>query len=347
MITDEQLKNDKTIDIDGDGRKGDTNYTNFNQLKSFEDGQQMLMYLQQLTQTSQQNAQSNFDVTRTNMMINGVREDSKEMRDLLAEFFTKNIEALNTALYGQKDANGNVTLQGIEQKKALIDPIKQPDVWAALDAQEQQYKSQLAGYQLQAYQNQTSVLDETLSEMNRDVQNLQSKYAIKKDDAILGGAAEDSTTVQGIDSEAARTINARMAETKSELSKLLDEYKDNETMRRQIEDAMLQIDVESKNNLVGIRKALEDQKSTFNLPEGVQPMTYWESKAKEGTHSSISIGTGDTIVNIIADKINSDAAGLQKIGEAVAGAVKKASTSVSRELSQQVKTGIQNNYRGV
>lgn len=316
-----------TAGLDGNGSTVD-----WNTVSSYEDGQQMLEYIQQKLSRAETSANSDYTGQKNALLIRGVREDSKVMRDLLKDFFTKNIKALDIAIADATDRRDHAKA-GSEAQAAAQDAIDQ-------------LNTQKSDYQLQLVQTDYGRVDETSTNLNDALTQIQAKYQIKRDDAILAGAAPDSAVIDSINRAEALDSNSQIDSAKSVLAKYLDEYKDNETMRKAIEQQMLQLSVQQKDNLVGIKKAVEQDKSTFNLPDGVLPMTYWESKVQDGTHKNMSVGNGDTSVNITIDKMTGTDADLQALGETVAAAVNRTrATQVSRILASQVSTGIQNNHR--
>jgi hypothetical protein len=317
---------------------------NWSDVTSFDEGQLMAQQLNKDLQISQQNLTAQNEYDKASLMIRGVRDDSQQMRDLMKEFFSKNIKALDAALNGVKDSKGNVITEGIVQK---LQYNIGPDARQNLELQAAQIKAQIAQEQQNIYQNDTSAVDSRLTLLNTDKSRIQAKGDISKANALLGGALDNSPTIHNIDATTGKALNTRIEQTKSELATLLDKYKNNDDMRLKIEDQMLQLSLEQKNNLVAIRKAMQNDKSTFNLPAGVQPMTYWEMKVKDGTHKNISVGNGDTNVNITIDKMSGDQAALDRLGKTVADAIRKErGINVSNELANQVRTGIQNNFRG-
>jgi hypothetical protein len=142
--------------------------------------------------------------------------------------------------------------------------------------------------------------------------------------------------MKNIDADMYRTLNNKIGTQLPLLQTELGKYKPEDEAYKNLWIQIKDLQVEQKDNLVKIRQALTTSLSTFNLPQGISAMTYYESVTAKGTHKNMSVISGDTIVNLtVKGDVNGDET-VQKIADAVSGAVKPYNT-VSRELADNVK----------
>ncbi|GEA16760.1 hypothetical protein E308F_30060 [Moorella sp. E308F] len=340
LIQEEQeryLRENPTLDLNGDGLREDTSKTDWREVTSFEEGQQMLSLINERLNMKLAELNSEFEIKKSELLRAGFREDSDRLRNLMAGFLRSNIEALEEAV------------KQIQERKRLLEEAnpntyKDNEAWQALHLAELQHQATIAQQRLQLSQTEFSEVDEITSKLERERQLIQAEYSIKRGKAILGGAQEDSWTVRSIERAQVEQENRKIATAITELQNLMQRYAEGDARREQIWLQIKQLQAESTDNLVKIRKALPSQ-GTFNLPPEIKPLTYWEAKTLTNNYRNMTYRQGDVIVNLNIDNMSGSPSDVQKISEVVAKTIRDTQAGLTGLLWQQVKSGIGSNYR--
>lgn len=271
-----------------------------------------------------------FTQTRLRLLIQGMSEDSKEMRDAVKEHLNRNISELEQMVNSFKEY--------------LLQLRPGSENYNVVKMQILDLENKLDESRLGLLQNEFSEFDALINRYNRDNANLQAKYDIKRYDALLSGIKEDSGAIKQIDSKLAETQINAINTLQGQLQSLADQFKDNPDRQTKIFDQILQLDVEKRKLLYDIREKMPGTLSTFNLPSEIQPMTYYEAMTRRNTHKNMSILSGDTIVNVNVANLSGEDEDLEKLSNAVNSAVVKAQKEFVRQFANDVKTGMGNNY---
>jgi len=274
--------------------------------------------------------QSRSGIQRSNLLMNGYREDSTELRKTMKEFFTKNIEVLNIAI------------NKIGAQMSTV-PVGS-DKWYELRNDKASLESQKAEQKLQLFQNDFSEVDNIMNNMQDKLTLQNGKFEIQKDNAILGGAQKDSSVLKGIENNRVYSTNSIMQGAESQLRALLTKYDGKQAQRNQILLAIQQLQVEQKNQLVGIKDTLDYNKSTFNLPSGVQPMGYFDYVMSRGTNKNVSVSQGDVKINVTIGNMSGAQNDVDKVTKSITDAVKKAQKDLVNAFTTNVTSGMGTNY---
>lgn len=329
----ERLKQQEAKDLSTAGLDGRADHVNWDNVTTFEEGKQMMAKIRSDADQKVTESEAKHQLKIANDTIRGIEQDSAEMRALMLAFYDENIKVLQEAI----DA---------AEKRRDAHPIGS-DAWKGANSEIQNIQLQQTGYKVDKYRTETSAFDGYVNDLQYNTSMSDAGFGIQRAKLEQAGVPEDSLAIRAVEKSRLLAENKLLTDTRGKLSQLLEDYKGNAEQTKKIQQQILNIDLKQNENLVAIKKAVQNEKSTFNLPEGVAPMTYWESKVKDGTHQSVSFGYGETNVNIMIDKMTGDEADLQRMGEEINKALRKdRATTASRELASQVRTGIQNNHRG-
>jgi len=296
---------------DEKGRIIDTKYSS---ITTTEEAETLISEMSKRLSTNLGLASGQFEITRTRRLISGYREDSEEIIKLTNEFLDKQIELLRDAVREiQKE------MDRIEEEGG-----KDSDAYKALEAKRLELELQAEQSALQKINTNLSRVSNIRSQLDFNLQKTELEGALRRADLLLSGASEDSPGFRRLEMQLAQELNRQIAEQLPRLQAELDAMRGREDTD-EYRDLWLQIkelQVEQKENLVQIRKALTNSLSTFNLPAGITAMTYYEALTESGSHRNYSIVRGDTVINITVGSVN-DEATIKKIEDAVVGAVNR------------------------
>jgi hypothetical protein len=284
-------------------------------------------------ETALKQDQAKMEQGRTRLILQGVREDSEEMRKLMDEYFKSSIEALRKYL------------AELEKTKAAMDPANSdPQVKAELDQKIADAQIQIAQIQVQQKQNKDTKFDEIMAKLQRDLEMKEAEWSVKKSDAILAGNKEDSPAVKAIEQAKAKDMGARIDQTQAQLTELAKQYKGTDTYY-DILLANQKLEADQKQLLADIKKNTEKEIGTFNLPQGLRPMTYYEHLAKNANFKQVStVPNGDVYVSVRVDNLHGEA-DLKKVTNAIADAAKKAQNDMVTRMSSGVRANHGVGYR--
>lgn len=316
----EYRKNIDKFDIDGDGEL-DTEAIAPNSIAMSVQGvSDLIEYLNEDLQAQLTELQTMYESSRLGNLLKGYREDSEEMLEVQRTFLESNIELLNNSINELEDRLERMKVDTIEQKRAKDE----------LEKYTNELRMQRDSYKFQLHELNTSTLSRSiLSKLDRQSSLLEAKYGIKQSKAILGGAQKDSLQVKLLEEAKLSKISTKISETVSELRKLRDKYKDNEKVREDLTLQILQLQKEQQDILVKIKDEFKNSMSTYNLPSGIRPMTYYEAMSKSATHQNITVRSGDTIINLNIDNMTGSNEDIEKITQKISEAVRDLSRNVA------------------
>lgn len=318
------------FDKDGDGKIDET-LERGSMLMAVEDFQSMMAKLNEQLTRQRTTASREYEFARTRLALQGIREDSQEFRDLLGRFLTENIELLDAHIKELRERS-ELMADG-EAKKAILQEIETKEI---------------EKYQLeeQRKQNRDSELAAILNELNRDLEGREADWQIKRNEAIMAGAASDSDTVRAIERARANDISSRIERTQSQLAELLTQYSPQDSMYADILLESKKLEAEQTGILAEIAENTRKSQSTFNLPSGIKPMDYFEYRTRTATHRNATIRSGDIMVNVTIDNMNGTTEQAEQAATRIANAVRDAQNSFVNRFAQDVASGMGINYPG-
>ncbi|EJL31431.1 hypothetical protein [Brevibacillus sp. BC25] len=330
----EKDKNSKLIDIDGDGSKLDnTPITSWKEVKTLDLGKEVVGYRLEKLAVEEDTLKSVLDETKNKLLRQGKAEDSPEMLKAYADYYSGIDTARNATLTYFKE---------ILEKKIP----KDTDAYRIVNSVVQNINASIAQNNLDKTNHTTGTkIDSVKDKLSSELESKELQYSIDRNKAILAGHSENSEVVKKLDEKYLRSINETFDATSSEMDRLLSENQNNESFKKNIESFKKGLEKAKYDNLVSLHMSKQPTKGTFNMPDGLQPLTYWGMQTANGTHSTYDLTYGGgSNVNITIDKMSGTEADLQRLGSTVSEAVRSTQASLSTELSQQVRSGIATSY---
>jgi uncharacterized protein YukE len=330
----------KAFLVDTEGNIKDTRYEN---VTTIDEAQQLIGKINEDANNKLNANESAFQIRQADLMVKGFRDDSEEIIKITNDFLESQRKLLTAAA------------DQIKKEKDEVEKAGQKDspAWRALDAEEQAKRAQAAQMSAQIVGNRLGVKTNATTELFDDLDFSLNKASIASSgsvsDLLIGGATSDSASVKGATRAGLLEQNRIIAQSLPKLQAELSKYNPNlDSEREQYRDIWLriaQLQQEQKDNLVKIKESLTKM-STFNLPDGMQPMTYFEAMSSGSQFKNVTTRVGDVIVNVtLGADMTADEA--DKIGKSIAGHVQKGQRQQAQELGNQVRAGYQGNYNSM
>ncbi|MGE6575185.1 hypothetical protein ACQKFM_09720 [Paenibacillus xylanexedens] len=254
----------------------------------------------QLNKSTSDN-ETNYQVTRSRLLISGVREDSGQMRALMEKYLQENIKFFDKAI---------ASLQKTYDKMA---EGKEKD---ELGLEINEKKQQKAQSELELIGVKNSKIDELKRKMSDQLELTQMDYDKRMYDLLAAnGGKEDAPEVVALNRARAQEMNIKMNDYKLQWKNLLnnggfnvnsDEYM---TVLKEISS----IGVEQSKNLAEISKKMEKPVSTFNIPAGLKVMDYFDYMTTNNTHKSVMVGSGDVTVHVNIDNMTGSTKDVERL----------------------------------
>ncbi|MGG4440799.1 hypothetical protein [Brevibacillus fortis] len=329
----EKEKHSKLIDVDGDGYKlDDTPLPSWDEVKTLEHGKEVVGYHLEKLSLAEGELKAKLEKTQATLLEQGKSEDSPEMLKAYDDYYS----GINTK-QNEHLAYFKTVLAKIPKGTDASGIVE--SVIANLDAS-------IAKNNLDKTNHTASTkIESAKDKLSSDLEGIELQHSIDRNKAILAGHSANSEVVKKLDDEYLRSINETFDATSSEMDRLLAENQNNETHKKNIESFKKGLEKAKYDNLVSLHMSKQPTKGTFNMPDGLQPLTYWGMQTANATHNTYDLTYGGgSNVNITIDKMSGTEADLQRIGSTVSEAVRSTQASLSTELSQQVRSGIATSY---
>ncbi|WP_432777138.1 hypothetical protein [Brevibacillus gelatini] len=328
----EKEKYSSLIDIDGDGYKlNNTPITDWKEIKSLSHGQEIVAYAQSKWGLTQSTIEADFQKERAALLLRGEREDSQAMRNLQHNYFTKNAAALDELISFLKERQSHIV-------------NKDSDAYQFVTASIAEAEASKQNILVAQRTNQAREIEKAMSELSLGLQNIDTAASIEKNKAILAGHPPTSEVFRKLNEDLLLKKNNLIASTEAQMEGFLSKYKGDD-LERFIKNNLALLEKARYDNLVAIKLATQSSaKGTFNMPDGLRPLTYWDMRAANATHSTYDFTYHGGNVNITIDKMSGSEADLQRLGSTVSEAIRQTQMKLSTELSQQVRSGIAASY---
>lgn len=283
------------------------------------------------------NNETDYQVTRSRLLISGVREDSKQMRDLMENYLRENIKFFDKAIN---------KLQ--ETYDMMADGVEKDKVGAELNDK----KQQKAQSELQLTGVKNSKIDELQRRMTDQLDLTQMGYDKRMYELLASnGGKEDAPEVVKLNKERISAVNEKLAGFQGEWDVLLKTggFKPNSDEYMTIWKNLQSIGVEQAKNLAEMNKKMSKQQSTFNVPSGLKVMDYYDYMTKNNTHKSTIVGAGNVTVNVNIDNMTGDTKDVEKMTSALENTLKKNNSNqyLVNQFAGNVKANMGSNYKGI
>ncbi|WP_340398732.1 hypothetical protein [Paenibacillus sp. FSL H8-0079] len=285
----------------------------------------------QLNKSTSDN-ETNYQVTRSRLLISGVREDSGQMRALMEKYLQENIKFFDKAI---------ASLQKTYDKMA---EGKEKD---ELGLEINEKKQQKAQSELELNGVKNSQIDELKRKMSDQLELTQMDYDKRMYDLLAAnGGKEDAPEVVALNRARAQEMNIKMNDYKLQWKNLLnnggfnvnsDEYM---TVLKEISS----IGVEQSKNLAEISKKMEKPVSTFNIPAGLKVMDYFDYITTNNTHKSVMVGSGDVTVHVNIDNMTGSTKDVERLTSTLDKTLRQNSPGIANRMSSNVGARMGSNH---
>ncbi|PYE51413.1 hypothetical protein HUB98_05350 [Paenibacillus barcinonensis] len=282
--------------------------------------------------TSTSNNETNYQVTRSRLLISGVREDSGQMRALMEKYLQENIKFFDKAI---------ASLQKTYDKLA---EGKEKD---ELGMEINEKKQQKAQSELELNSVKNSKIDELKRKMSDQLELTQMDYDKRMYDLLAAnGGKEDSSEVIALNKARARDMNLKMDLYKQQWNELLKNggFNVNSDEYMTILKELSSIGVEQSKNLAEISKKMDKPISTFNLPTGLKVLDYFDYMTAGNTHKSVMVGSGDVTVHVNIDNMTGSTKDVEKLTSALDRTLRKNTPGISNRMAGNVGAGMGSMY---
>ncbi|GEM_PF-6477801 len=271
-----------------------------------------------------------FTKEKVRILIGGLSNNSKEMRDAVKNHLDRNIAEMTRLVN--------------EFKEYLPRLVPGTEAHTGMQLQILDLENRIAEAELQKFETDFSEFDEIMERYSRQSTLIQTKYDIKKYDAILSGIQKDSSAIKQIEKKMAEEQVRAISSIQNKLDGLKQQYADKPDQREKILIQIQQLEADKKRILADIKDRMSEGLSTFNLPSDIKPITYYEAMTRSNTHKNMTVRAGDAIVNVNIDKMSGSDADLERLSKAVSSAVAQAQKNFVRQFANDVKSGMGSNY---
>ncbi|WP_339307242.1 hypothetical protein [Paenibacillus sp. FSL R5-0519] len=254
----------------------------------------------QLNKSTSDN-ETNYQVTRSRLLISGVREDSGQMRALMEKYLQENIKFFDKAI---------ASLQKTYDKMA---EGKEKD---ELGLEINEKKQQKAQSELELNGVKNSQIDELRRKMNDQLELTQLDYDKRMYDLLAAnGGKEDAPELIALNKSRASEMNSQISSIKQEWKNLLNSgvFKPGSNEYMDIFKQIQSLGVEQSKNLAEISKKMDKPISTFNIPAGLKVMDYFDYMTTSNTHKSVMVGSGDVTVHVNIDNMTGSTKDVERL----------------------------------
>lgn len=271
---------------------------------------------------------------------------SKQKLNLLLQGYKESSEDIQNVLRENLSSNNEILQETIDYLREYLPKLAEGTAKDYLTAQIEQLEVTKLQNQIDIKQSNDSVYDTLLDKYNYNTSMIDAEYGIKESDALISGYKDDSTVVKQVGISKNRALVNEINSTQSRLEAMLTEYSQGSEMYEKIWLQIMQLESEEKSLLATISKDLKEmgQVSTFNLPSGVTPITYWEAMTKNNTHKNMTVKAGDTSINITIEKMSGSEEDIEKMATTIDQVVKDATKNSTYAFDSNVKSGMGNTY---
>ncbi|WP_427052009.1 hypothetical protein [Paenibacillus sp. TC-CSREp1] len=276
--------------------------------------------------------ETNYQVTRSRLLISGVREDSGQMRALMEKYLQENIKFFDKAI---------ASLQKTYDK--LAEGKEKEDLGMEINEK----KQQKAQSELELNSVKNSKIDELKRKMSDQLELTQMDYDKRMYDLLAAnGGKEDSSEVIALNKARARDMNLKMDLYKQQWNELLKNggFNVNSDEYMTILKELSSIGVEQSKNLAEISKKMDKPISTFNLPAGLKVMDYFDYMTAGNTHKSVMVGSGDVTVHVNIDNMTGSTKDVEKLTSALDKTLRQNNPGISNRMAGNVGAGMGSMY---
>ena len=273
-----------------------------------------------------------FTKEKVKLLVSGLSNNSEQMRQAIREHLDRNISEMTKLMN--------------ELKEYLPNLVPGTDSYRTMWLQILDLEDKISESELQQFENSFSQFDEIMERYDRNSTGIQSKYDVLMYDANIAGINKDSAAIKQIEKKMAEDQVRMISGIQSKLEALRQKYEDKPEQREKILLQIQQLEADKKRILSDLKDKLTEGLSTFNLPSGIQPITYYEAMTRSNNYKNMTVRSGDAVVNVNITNMNGNDADINKLSRSVSNAVTQAQKNMVRQFANDVKSGMGNNYLG-
>ncbi|MEK4662824.1 hypothetical protein MHH93_13055 [Priestia sp. FSL H7-0729] len=285
----------------------------------------------QLNKSTSDN-ETNYQVTRSRLLISGVREDSGQMRALMEKYLQENIKFFDKAI---------ASLQKTYDKMA---EGKEKD---ELGLEINEKKQQKAQSELELNGVKNSQIDELRRKMNDQFELTELDYDKRMYDLLAAnGGKEDAPELIALNKSRASEMNSQISSIKQDWKNLLNSgvFKPGSDEYMQIFKQIQSLGVEQSKNLYEISKKMDKPISSFNIPAGLKVMDYFDYMTTNNTHKSVMVGSGDVTVHVNIDNMTGSTKDVERLTSTLDKTLRQNSPGIANRMSGNVGAGMGTNH---
>lgn|GEM_PF-6092668 len=285
----------------------------------------------QLNKSTSDN-ETNYQVTRSRLLISGVREDSGQMRALMEKYLQENIKFFDKAI---------ASLQKTYDKMA---EGKEKD---ELGMEINEKKQQKAQSELELNGVKNSQIDELRRKMNDQLELTELDYDKRMYDLLAAnGGKEDAPELIALNKSRASEMNSQISSIKQEWKNLLSSgvFKPGSNEYMEIFKQIQSLGVEQSKNLAEISKKMDKPISSFNIPAGLKVMDYFDYMTTNNTHKSVMVGSGDVTVHVNIDNMTGSTKDVERLTSTLDKTLRQNSPGIANRMSGNVGAGMGTNH---
>ncbi|WP_339235339.1 hypothetical protein MKX40_19775 [Paenibacillus sp. FSL R5-0517] len=276
--------------------------------------------------------ETNYQVTRSRLLISGVREDSGQMRALMEKYLQENIKFFDKAI---------ASLQKTYDKMA---EGKDKD---ELGLEINEKKQQKAQSELELNGVKNSQIDELRRKMNDQFELTELDYDKRMYDLLAAnGGKEDAPELIALNKSRASEMNSQISSIKQEWRNLLSSgvFKPGSNEYMDIFKQIQSLGVEQAKNLAEISKKMDKPISTFNIPAGLKVMDYFDFMTTNNTHKSVMVGSGDVTVHVNIDNMTGSTKDVERLTSTLDKTLRQNNPGMVNYMASNVGAGMGTNH---
>lgn len=285
----------------------------------------------QLNKSTSDN-ETNYQVTRSRLLISGVREDSGQMRALMEKYLQENIKFFDKAI---------ASLQKTYNKMA---EGKEKD---ELGLEINEKKQQKAQSELELNGVKNSQIDELRRKMNDQFELTELDYDKRMYDLLAAnGGKEDAPELIALNKSRASEMNSQISSIKQDWNNLLNSglFKPGTDEYMQIFKQIQALGVEQSKNLYEISKKMDKPISSFNIPAGLKVMDYFDYMTTNNTHKSVMVGSGDVTVHVNIDNMTGSTKDVERLTSTLDKTLRQNSPGIANRMASNVGARMGSNH---
>lgn len=220
-------------------------------------------------------------------------------------------EYVDASMANAKDRINNLTTQ-IEQLKGVATT---PDQQQQINAQIEQLQSSIEQERVRIRDLKLSKIGLYKQDLSDSLEQLSNEYLQARVDS--GGADEDSPQLRNLrinQYDRQTDIFGQLIKDRENDLKATNDPEAQKAIQREIRDLQRQ----SLQAQLGILDEMKSEGATFNLPDNVKAMSYYEYMTRDNTHQTYTVQGGDTNVTVTLPNITdgTSADRIKQIGKA-------------------------------